>query len=161
IYAVHPRVLSGSFTPQVLRWPAVPWMFVPAAVLACLATLYHTGDPIFRESGVQILAPYVGAATIGLIAFSTGLLPIYHASGAFLTFGNVHLVRFILGATLRKNGISEVHLVGLGVALTLVEGTLIRLALRKDDVTRLIQRSSLCWAGLLLLLISANYLVHP
>ncbi len=161
VYRVHPRTLSGSFTPGLLRWPAVPWMFVPAALIACMATFHHSGDPIYRDSGAQLLAPYGSAATIGLIAFSTGLLPVYHGAGALLTFGNVHLVRFVLGGVLRERGVSEVHLVGLGVALTLLQGTLIRLALRKDEISRLIRRSSLVWAGLILLLISANYVVHP
>jgi len=161
IYRVHPRTLSGTFTPDKLRWPAVPWMFGPAALIACIATFTQTGDPAYRDSGAQLLAPYVGAATLALIAFSTGLLPICHGAGALLTFGNVHLVRFVLGSALRGQGVSEVHLVGLGIALTLLQGTLIRLLLRKEEISRLIRRSSLVWAGLILLLISANYLVHP
>jgi hypothetical protein len=161
IHRVQPLALSGPFTPRLMKWPAVPWLFLPAATLAVLTTLQHVGVPELRDRPEQLWTPYVGAATVGLIAFSTDLLPLYHGSGAFLTFGNVHLVRIVLGGFLRKQGLSEVHLVGLGIALTLLQGTLVRLAVRKEEISRLIQRSSLVWASLILLLISANYLVHP
>src|SRR6185436_13677464 len=104
-----PSVLSGAFTPRAMKWPAVPWMFMPAAGLACVVSLYHLADPALREMPVQVLAPYIGAATLGVIAFSTGLLPVYHGVGALLTLGNVHLVRIVLGAFLRKHGVSEIH----------------------------------------------------
>jgi len=161
VHRVNPLALSGPFTPRWLKLPAAPWMFIPAATLTVLATLNHLSASEFRDSADQLWAPYVSAATIGLIAFSTGLLPVYHGAGVLLTIGNVHLVRFVLGSVLRGKGVSEVHLVGLGIALTLLQGTLIRLALRKEEISRLIRRSSLVWAGLILLLISANYLVHP
>jgi hypothetical protein len=161
IHRMQPLALSGPFTPRLMKWPAVPWMFLPAATLAVLATMQHVGVSELRDSAEQLWTPYVGAATVGLIAFSTGLLPLYHGSGALLTFGNIHLVRIVLGGFLRMRGLSEVHLAGLGIALTLLQGTLVRLAVRKEEISRLIQRSSLVWASLILLLISANYLVHP
>jgi hypothetical protein len=156
----HPTLLSGAFRPRKMKWPVVPWMFFPAALLACTAAFYHTADPALREFRDQLWAPYVGAATIGVIAFSTGLLPVYHGAGALLTLGNVHLVRVVLGG-LRDRGLSEIHLIALGIALTLLEGSAIRLLVRKGEIVRLVNRASLAWGGLILLLISANYLVHP
>jgi hypothetical protein len=159
ITSVHPKVLSGSYAP--VKWPAAPWMFFPAAVMAGLVSLYHTADPSLREMPIQLLAPYVSAATIGVIAFSTGLLPIYHGTGVLLTLGNVHLVRILIGKHQEALGLSEVHLVALGIALTLLQGSLVRVILRKENISRLITQASLVWAGLILGLISANYLVHP
>ncbi len=159
VTGVHPRVLSGSFAP--VKWPAAPWMFFPAALLACIAALYHTSVPELRDHADQLLAPYVGAATVGVIAFSTGLLPVYHGTGVLLSLGNVHLVRVVIGKYQETLGLSEIHLVALGIALTLLQGSLIRVLLRKEELSRLITQASLVWAGLILGLISANYLVHP
>lgn len=161
IYRNTPVVLAGSFTPRAMKWPVAPWMFIPAATLACVISFYHAGHPALRELPLELLAPYVGAATLGVIAFSTQLLPVCHGAGVLLTLGNVHLVRIVLGTFLRGHGIGEIHLISLGVALTLLQGTLIRLAVRREELARLVARSSLAWAGLILLLISANYLAHP
>jgi hypothetical protein len=161
VHQVHPRVVSGAFTPRAMTWPAVPWMFVPAVGLAIVATLYQIAVPSLRDSAEQLGAPYVGAAALAVVAFSTRLLPLATGAGVLLTFGNVHLVRMTGGSLLLNHGVSEIHLVALGIALTLLQGTLLRMALRKEAITRLVQRSSLGWAALLLLLISANYLVHP
>src|SRR6185503_16641230 len=87
--------------------------------------------------------------------------PIYHGTGVLLTLGNVHLVRFLLGRHQDELGLSEIHLVALGIALTLLQGSLVRILLRKENISRLITQASLVWAGLILGLISANYLVHP
>jgi len=161
IASLHPRLLSGAFTPRSMTWPVRPWMFLPSALFACCATILHTFEPAFRESAEQVWAPFGSAAAIGVIAFSTGQLSLYLGSGALMTFGNVHLVRIVLGPLLRAHGVGEMHLVAMGIALTLLEGTAIRILLRKEDLSRLIRQASLAWAGLILLVISANYLVHP
>jgi hypothetical protein len=161
IAAIHPRLLSGAFTPRSMRWPVRPWMFLPAALFACIATILHTFDPVFRESAEQVWAPFGSAAAIGVVASSTGQLSLYLGSGALMTFGNVHLVRIVLGAFLRNHGVGEMHLVAMGIALTLLQGTLIRILARREELSRLIRQAGLAWAGLILGVISANYLVHP
>src|SRR5207249_9490586 len=82
---------------------------------------------------------------------------------ALLSLGNVHLIRVFLGGTLTAagRGLEEVHLICLGLALTLIEASAIRRLIRREEIAVLVSRASLAFAGLVLALLSANYLVHP
>ncbi len=161
LHSKQPALLSGALTPDALRWPVVPWLFGPAAAIACGIALYHAAVPALRDAPVQAWAPYVGALTLGVIAASTGRLWIAHAAGVLVTLGNVHLVRVFGGKFLLDHGLTEIHLIGLGVALTLLQLTTARRLVRREELARMAARASLAWAGLVLALISANYLVDP
>lgn len=161
IHAIQPRVLSGAYTPASMRWPAVPWMFVPAVMLPVFVAIYQVGMPGEWDRTQQACAPYIGAFTIGLVAFSNGVVLLYHLAGLFLSLGNIHVLFTFWGNALRNRGLSDVHLVALGIAAALLMGSVIRRLVRKVEIVRLINQSSLAWAGFVLVLISANYLIHP
>jgi len=162
IHQRQPRVVSGAFTPKSMQtWPALPWLVLPAVALVVAVSLVQIALPHEWATRPQVWAPYLGAATVALVVWSTGLHPGFHAVGAFLSLGNVLLVREFLGSLLRPSGLSEIHLVALGIALTLLQCSLFARIVRVESIVRLINRSSLGWAGLVLVLISANYLVHP
>jgi len=161
IHAMQARVLSGAYTPAFMKWPAAPWLFVPAVALPVLVAVVQIGLPGQWDPRPQVWAPYLGALAVGLVAFSTGLILLYHLAGVFLSLGNIHLILTFWGASLRGQGLSDVHLVALGIAAALLQGSVIRRIVRKDEITRLINQSNLAWAGLILVLLSANYLIHP
>lgn len=162
IASTTPQVVSGRYAPQSTKtWPATPWLDYPALFIVGTVALLQIWTPAEWEARAQVGAPYIGAATIALAAFSMGLRPLLHGVGAFLSLGNILAIRTFLGEPLRRHGLSEVHLIALGIAITLLQGSLLRRIVREESIVRLINRSSLAWAGLVLLLISANYLVDP
>lgn len=161
VYARQPRALVGSLGFEALRWPATPWLFVPATLLALFASLRHSLEPALREEPLQVLAPYAGAAALALVGWSWNQAVHFGLAAALLTLGNVHAVRVYLGARLRSHGLAEDHLVSLGIGATLVQGSLIRLAARKNSVRAAINGASLPLATLILVLLGTNYVVHP
>jgi hypothetical protein len=123
--------------------------------------LVHTASPELRDRAVEVQTPYWGALTLGILAASLGRLSLFYGSGALLSLGNIHLVRTLLGDLLRAGGMSELHLICLGLGLTLLQATLVRRLVRQDQIAQMAARSCLVWAALILALLSANYLVHP
>jgi hypothetical protein len=159
--AAFPRILTGTFAPTAIRWPVAPWFFIPAGTIAVGTAIAHTAIPELRETPTGLWAPYLGATTLGVIALSVGWLTLLHGCGALLTLGNVHLVRVVLGPWMRTHQVTEIHLICLGVALTLLQASAIRRLVRREEIQRMVARANLAWAGLILALLSANYLVHP
>ncbi|HLY11198.1 MAG TPA: hypothetical protein VKW04_17995, partial [Planctomycetota bacterium] len=161
IHSKLPFLLSSPFRPARMRWPVLPWVQVPAVALPFVVAAYQIALPDYRDAASQAWAPYLGALAVGLVGFSTGLRPLYHGAGVLLSLGNIQMIRALAGPALLAHGLSEIHLIALGIAITLLQGSAIRRFLSRDEVTRLIHQSSLVWAALVLLLISGNYLVHP
>ena len=155
LWLVSPLGLSA------LRWPATPWMFAPAAALAVFGSLAQTVSPTFREQPVQLWASYLGAVALALIAWSWQRPAHFAVGGLLLTLANVHAVRVFLGAPLRTRGLSEDHLVSLGLGLTLLQGTLLRLLARSSRVSAAINTASLPIATLILVFLCTNYLSQP
>ena len=154
-------VVCGPFGFTWLWSPRVIWWFAPAAALALLATALHTVFPPLREDPVQLWAPYLAATTFALVGISWWRRSCYQVAVLLLTIGNIHCVRFYFGEGLRDHGISEIHLLCLGTAATLLQGTVVRYALRQKPVTAFVNQASLGLAGLILSLLAANYFVHP
>jgi hypothetical protein len=159
--AAWPRVLRGPFGFAALRTPALPWLYVPAGALAVHATLRHTLEPSLRDDALQLAAPFLAALSHALVGWSAALPPLFASAAVMLGIGNIHAARVLLGEPLRDGGVSDVHLVALGLVATLLEGTLIRLLARSDAVTAFVNRASLVAATLVLTLLSANYFAHP
>lgn len=156
-----PLALEGRLGFRGLRSSGTAWMFGPAAVLAVLASLQQTASPVFREDAAQLWASYVAAAALALIAWSSGSSMHVGLAAVVLTVANVHAVRVWLGAPLRARGLSEDHLVSLGLAATLLQGTLVRLAARRERVAAAVNTASLPLAMLVLVFLCTNYLSAP
>jgi hypothetical protein len=161
LYRQQPFVVYGPFGFSWLRSPRVIWWFAPAAALALLATALHTALLTLREDPVQLWAPYLAAVTFALVGISWWRQSCYQVAVLILTIGNIHCVRFYFGESLRDHGISEIHLICLGTAATLLQGTIVRYALRRTPITVFVNQASLGLAGLILSLLAANYFVHP
>ena len=157
----NPVVVSGAFSLKFFRANNVAWMFIPAIVLAVVATAYHTVSGELREQSTQLVTPFVAAATLAVIGWSWQRSLFYAIGTPLLTLGNVHIIRVFGGDYLRGQGLSEVHLVCLGLAASLLEATLIRRLVQRKTITAYVNRASLVLAALVLSLLSANYFVHP
>ena len=157
----RPRWLAGPFAFPPITGPALPWIHVPAVLFTVLAAAHHTLRPDLRGDAVELAAPYLGALTLVLVGWSASWSVTFPLAAICLGLGNVHLVRLFFGARLRAGGLSEVHLVTLALGLTLVQGSVVRVLARRDEVTAWINRASLVVGALVLSLLSATYATHP
>ena len=62
-------LLTGAFAQPGFYSPSPGWIFWPATIFAGMAAVGHTLNPGWREAGVQLWAPYLGAITFGLVAW--------------------------------------------------------------------------------------------
>ncbi len=161
LYLQRRYVVSGPFGLNFLQSPQAMYLFAPAAAFALLATALHTIAPMYRHDPVQLWAPYLAAATVALVGTSCWRQSCYRTSVALLTIGNIHFVRVFFGEFLRDHGISEIHLICLGIAATLLQGSIVRYAARRQPITVFVNQISLAFAGAILSLLAANYFVHP
>jgi len=175
-------VLTGAFVQQFFVARSVGWIFWPATIFCASAAFFHTFSPELRERPPQLLAPYLGALTFGLVSWFWRQSRFYAGAGCLLLLGNIHLVRVFGGEWLRSQELSELHLVCLGMGLTLLMGSVLRhvidyagrssrrreapSSLSQADVntntaSAAINRASLGLAASILLLLSANYFTAP
>jgi hypothetical protein len=154
-------VLMGPFAQPGFRSPHVAWLFAPAITLALFATAYHTLDPTLRGAALQLWASFVAAGSLAIIAWSWRSQTLAWLAAVALGLGNIHCMRVFFGETLRGYGLSEIHLIALGLVAALLEMTAIRALWRRDRVAVFVNRASLAGAALVLMLICMNYVTHP
>jgi hypothetical protein len=161
IAAAEPRLLKGPYAFRLLSGGAASWVLAPAVVIGLLAAVSHTIRGDYRADAVQLFAPFLAALTHVLVGWSEGEAGLFVIAIVLLSVGNVHAVRLFAGDALRARGLSEVHLVTLGLGATLFEGTVLKLLAARDAVAAFVNRSSLVVAALVLSLLAANYAAHP
>jgi hypothetical protein len=171
-------LLTGPFAQRFFMAPSVGWIFLPAIIVCAGATFFQTFDPFLREVPRQLLTPYLSAVTFALVAWFWRQSRFFIGAGCLLLLGNIHLVRVFAGEWLRARGLSELHLICLGMGLTLLEFSVLRWRLLKVPSTTeptegessvspqaaaiaAINRASLGLAASILLLLSANYFTAP
>lgn len=154
-------VVHGAFPLNFLKADDAVVVFVPAILLAVFGTAYHTVSGEMREQPVQLMTPFIAAATLAVIGWSWQRSVFYAIGTPLLTLGNIHIIRVFAGDELRGIGLSEIHLICLGLAASLLEASLIRRLVCRNAITAYVNRASLVLAALILSLLSANYFVHP
>ena len=156
-------------TPHLLRsrhaWKLpiapIPWLPTPAIVLAIIAAAMHAGSASLRNHAEWTWIPYLSALTLSAAALRTRWHLNHGVALLVITIGNVFAVRALVGAQLTAWGLSDLHTVCLGLVVSLAELTALRLAIRSFRIRTYISRGCLALAGLVLLLLTANYLTHP
>ncbi len=161
LHHVAPYLLVGLDPIRLLVSPAMPWLHAAAVLAAVLAAGRHSAIADLRHRVDQLPAPWLAAATTIVVGWFSGPYLLYWVAVVLTSLGNVHAVRLIWGEPMRGGGVSEVHLVALGLGLTLLEGTLLRLLWRHARVEAFVNRASLAVAGLVLALLTTNYAAHP
>lgn len=137
------------------------WVEAPAVGFALIAAAMQSADVGWRNEPVQTLAPYLGALTLGLVGWFRRQGAFYTVAAALLFVGNLHIVRVFLGDGLRANGLSDVHIICLGIGFSLAQVSLVRRFVKEENGGAILNQSGLVMAGAILVLLSANYLVHP
>ncbi len=154
-----PRMFYGARPIPFLFAPSLDWIFHPAVVLALAAEVYHSIDPVHRQSALQLATPFVGAAAC-LVAGIRGRRGwVNWVAGSLWAVGNLHLVRVLGGDWLLSQGLSSLHLICLGLGVSLAQLTLLRRWVGVEAVMAALDRSASLLAGLILALLSANYAV--
>lgn len=158
-----PRALSGPFGIAGLRSGPFICIYPPAALFAVIATLLHTVDPGWRSAGMQLVAPYISGLALGLMGLSSARFAVFAfpAAGIIFSIGNIHLMRYFCRDYLLGHGLAEPHLIALGLGLTLLEATALRLAARRQAASIFLNRLCLIAAALVLALLCMNYIADP
>ena len=171
VYSKRPVMLVGPFAQTAFRSSNVGYLFAPAVALA----LYSSGHQILEllnrgllDSGLQASASgfalsflYVSACTLLLVSWSYRSLALVWSSAVVLTVGNIDSVNGLFGPWLSDHGLSPMHLVALGLMVTLFQLSVVRAFSRVEKLSIVINRASLSLAGLVLGLICFNYVTHP
>lgn len=155
-----PRVLAGAFGYALFRVSAVPFLLAGATGAALLVGLRVTLSRGFWNAPLALLACYVAVIAIGLVARRWGT-PLWALAGVLLTLPDVLAVRLYCGPWLYAHGLSNAHLVALGLALTLSLLLLVRALGRGPDLVATCSVLSEGLAAAILLLLCANYLADP
>jgi len=166
---------TGEIVTQ--RWPAVlasrkplggksvlptqAYLFVPAVLMACFATLRYWVTPVLFSQKIMLLVPYLAALTMLLVGISWKRIFLAVMAVLTLCLANSQLVFLYLGDTLLLYGLSRVHLICLGLVLTLLQGTVVQLLLiRNRTVKRFVSRGSSFLASAILMLLTMFYFAH-
>jgi len=159
-----PRLLCGPFAQTGFRTASANWLYIPAIVVGALASAGQTISPTLREVTVQLWTPYLAAAAAVVTALAwrqaMRLASLVLATALFVA-GNIHAVRLAFGETLLANGLSELHLICLGISASLLVLWLLRIPFRGRGLVAFFNQASLVLAGFVLVLLSANYFAHP
>ena len=161
LHARFRRVFEGSFYQTFYYQPAIAYFFVPATAFAVVAALYQTFNPEFRSVPLQVQSQFISAATISCVAYFWNFKSLFWAAISFWALGNIHMVRIYIGAPLLSGGLSNIHLVCLGFAATMLEASILKIILRKEKVSIYLNRACLVIAFIVLCTLSANYFANP
>ena len=153
--------LDSPAAVRSLAMPATPWCFVLATGLASAAALRHAVDPALRARPDEIWASYVAALTLAIVAVARSTSAVAWIAAVALTSGNVHAVRLALGPSLRADGLSDVHLLALGVAVSLAQGALLQRIAAQQRVRDFVRVAALAAAALVLTLLCAHFATDP
>ncbi len=152
-----PWLFEGDRPHLVFCAPSPAWVHWPAVLFACVAAAYQIIEPAYRSSPVQLWTPYFGAAACAAIAWFWRRSRYYGFAGPLLVVGDLHLVRVLAGDWLLAQGLSDLHLLCLGLCLSLAQASALRWRVRSDAALTVLNQSSLVLAALILALLSVNY----
>ncbi len=159
--AVWRRWAQSPMAVPALLQPRAPWLLGPAVALAAFATLRHSAFFELRGLAAETPAPYLAAAALVLAAVEMRSAAVAWMAAAALTTGNVHALRLAAGDLLRARGLSDLHLLALGAAATLVQATLLRPVARARAAADFLRQVVLAAAALVLTLLAGNYAADP
>lgn len=153
-------LFDGPYAEKAFTAPDTAWVCHPAAMLVCLAAIYHTVRGDYRDSATQLWTPYIGAAACAAIATFWKRSWCWGCAAGLVVLANLHLVRVFGGDWLRGHGLSELHLACIGFGLSLGLTSLLRLGIKRAEIIPVLNQGSLALAGMILGLLSVNYLTH-
>lgn len=136
------------------------WLVIPAALVALSSELLHLRSE-WRGEQMQILTSYTAAVTGLVISLTMRKTVAYIATTVMFTVANVHFVRVFFGATLKEQGLSENHLLCLGIGMTLIISGIIKKLSSREEVKKYMSWSGVGLSCTVLVILVGNYFVHP
>lgn len=149
----HPVGISGTSGRSCL--------FGVAMLASCFATAYTLFEGDFRHDAAQLFSPYIAFVTLLALHFLWRKTVCALLGGLSLSIGNCLLVHHIFGPTLFAWGLSDIHVVCLGLTLTMAQVALLRMPLRGTEMGHQLHRSGVALAGVVLTLLSMHYFSNP
>jgi hypothetical protein len=155
-----PRLLEGPLGYAMLRVAATPFLLLGTTVVSLIAVERIAIERVFWAQPSALLAGYGAALALALVGRRAGA-PLLALAGLVLTLPNVLLVRLYLGPALLASGLSNAHLITLGLAVTLLELRMVKSTLRRPDVVTVCALLAEALAAAMLLVLCASYLADP
>ncbi|EDM29490.1 hypothetical protein LNTAR_17108 [Lentisphaera araneosa HTCC2155] len=115
----------------------------------------------WRNESEQLVATYVSTATLCFIAWAWRKWEVSLLAIISLCLANIHLVRCFGKNYLSDRGLSEIHLLCLGIGLTLLITSLVRKYSPNSVLKSLLAHSGLVLSLLVLVFLVGNYMSHP
>ena len=155
-----PRLVAGTWPEIPGRRIYRPWVLGAAGVLACLPVACQLVVAGWREDIGQVGTSFIAAAALGLIAVQRRNAAILFGAVGAVTVGNAQVVRLCFGEYLIEQGLSEIHLVCLGLVVTMILVALGRRIALRHGLRSTTDRASMSLAGAVLVLLTGNYLIR-
>ncbi|MCM8535421.1 MAG: hypothetical protein NE334_05750 [Lentisphaeraceae bacterium] len=160
LYSYKAKLVSGSQGISFLKSTQDHWLFCPAIFIILIAELLHITQE-WRSLGQQVMTSYIAAAAFILISRKWRNELIFAGAISFLTLGNIHLIRVTCGQYLLDGGLSENHIISMGLGLSLLFVTAIKKASQNQSLNSRLSQAGLVMSLLVLVILVGNYLVHP
>lgn len=156
-----PRLIQGPVPfPGLSGGNPIAWMGATVACTGLLTLLVHLADGAARTALAQLWAPYLVAFAFGWMARAGAARSWLFSSFLVLALANVHAVNVLLGGMLRDGGLSDIHIICLGFAVSLLLSPLLQRH-PSTALRRAAEWGQVTLAGGVLLLLVGNYATHP
>ena len=151
-----PAIVCGNKPLPFFKVPYLGFIYVPGIIIAVICVLVHTFSEFSGES-LQLVGSFLAALALFLIAWDWRKPFLFVFSTIALVLANIHLVRVFAGDWLLSVGLSRLHLICLGLVLTLIEGAITKRIKRDKFVIIYMNRLCLSMGVLILGLLAVNY----
>lgn len=155
----RPRRFLGSFPALGTHLAPLAELYLPVLCVTGVAVVIHGLE--FRHAKLQLLAPYLAAASVFLMSRDLLRGPLRILGGLLLAVANVHLVNVLVVIPfLAAGGLSPTHVVCMGLILTLLQGSLVRRLVPREGIRSFVLTGNVALAGAVLLLLAVHYVSH-
>lgn len=156
-----PRITAGPFGQKFFKADNAIWFFIPAIFSATAAASHQTFDPALASSRIESIAPRISAVATLLVAFFWEIGILYYLAIVFLSLADIHTVRIYLEGPLTNLGLSQNHLLCIGLALTMLITTGIKHSIKRETPSKVINHACLIMAAIILTLLTVTYVASP
>jgi hypothetical protein len=136
VESIRPGLFTARSPLRVLASSPRVWMLGTIVVAASLAVLRHGVSESYRSEGSLLVVPFVCGFAVAVCGLAERVPWLGYLGAVFVAAGNVHVVRKFLGNPLIEKGLSEAHLVALGIGAVLLESSLTRRFFVRDSRSR-------------------------
>jgi hypothetical protein len=158
-HEARPRRFLGSFPALGTQLAPLAELYLPVLAVTLVALAVHAVE--FRRVQVQLLAPYLAAASVLLMGRDFLRGPLRILGGLVLASANVHAVNVLVVIPfLAAGGLSPTHVVCMGLILTLLQGSIVRRVVPREGVRKFVLVGNVALAGAVLLLLAVHYVSH-